>query len=76
MGGRSVTSNQSAVTSYRYNGLGDRLQETVTGGGTTTFSMDISTSVLTSSAQRLNAGLNTSLTQASLPLSWSLQTRL
>ena len=44
----SVTSNQSsplgdfAVTSYGYNGLNDRLQETVN-GSTTTFTMDLNT---------------------------------
>ncbi len=39
----SVTSSQGTVTSYGYNGLGDRLTETVN-GVTTTFTMDLSPS--------------------------------
>ena len=38
----SVTSDQNSVTSYQYNGLGDRLTETVN-GVTTTFTMDLNT---------------------------------
>jgi hypothetical protein len=37
-----VSSGQSSVISYAYNGLGDRLQETAN-GSTTTFSMDLNT---------------------------------
>jgi len=44
-------SNQSTVTSYQYNGLGDRLRETVN-GVTTTFTMD------------LNAGLTQALSES------------
>ncbi len=41
---KTVTNNQGAVTSYQYNGLGDRLKETVN-GVTTTFTMDLNTSL-------------------------------
>jgi len=47
-------SNQSSVSSYQYNGLGDRLQETVN-GSTTTFTMDLNTGL----TQALSDGTNT-----------------
>jgi RHS repeat-associated protein len=37
-------SNQSTVSSYQYNGMGDRLQQTVN-GNTTTYTLDINTSL-------------------------------
>ena len=46
-------SNQSTVTSYQYNGLGDRLRETVN-GVTTTFTMDLNTGL----TQALSDGTN------------------
>jgi RHS repeat-associated protein len=49
----SVTSGQDSVTSYAYNGLGDRLQET-TDGVTTTFTMDLNTGL----TQALSDGTN------------------
>jgi RHS repeat-associated protein len=53
----SVTSDQNSVTSYAYNGLGDRLQETAAGGVTTTFTMDLNTGL----TQALDDGTNTYL---------------
>ena len=57
----SVTSSQGSVTSYAYNGLGDRLQETrwvepveTTNGVTTTFSMDLNAGL----TQALSDGTN------------------
>ena len=47
-------SNQSSVSSYQYNGLGDRLQETVN-DQTTTFTMDLNAGL----TQALVAGTNT-----------------
>ncbi len=52
----SVNSGQSSVVSYRYNGMGDRLQQT-TGGQTTTFTMDLNMGL----AQVLDDGTNTYL---------------
>jgi len=52
----TVVSNQSSVVSYRYSGLGDRLQQTVN-GQTTTFIMDLASSL----TQVLDDGTNTYL---------------
>jgi RHS repeat-associated protein len=49
-----AVSNQSTVTSYAYNGLNDRLRETVN-GDTTTFTMDLNTGL----TQALSDGANT-----------------
>jgi RHS repeat-associated protein len=49
-------SNPLTESSYRYNGLGDRLQETVN-GGTTTFVMDLNSGL----TQALSDGTNTYL---------------
>jgi len=49
----TVVSNQSSVVSYRYNGLGDRLQQTVN-GQTTTFTMDLASDL----TQVLDDGTN------------------
>ncbi|HLO29732.1 MAG TPA: hypothetical protein VK249_11385 [Anaerolineales bacterium] len=51
---QTVTSGQSSVTGFGYNGLGDRLQETVN-GNTTTFTMDYNTGL----TQALSDGTNT-----------------
>jgi uncharacterized protein RhaS with RHS repeats len=51
-----MSSGQSSVISYAYNGLGDRLQETAN-GSTTTFSMDLNTGL----TQALSDGTHTYL---------------
>jgi len=51
---KTMNIGQPSATSYQYNGLGDRLQETVN-GQTTTFTMDLNTGL----TQALDDGTNT-----------------
>lgn len=48
-------SNANTTATYRYNGLGDRLEETVDGSNTTTFTMDLNMGL----TQALSDGTNT-----------------
>jgi len=51
---KTMNSGQPSATSYQYNGLGDRLRQTVN-GNTTTFTMDLNTGL----TQALSDGTNT-----------------
>ena len=48
-------SNQSTVSSYQYNGMGDRLTQSAAGGNTTNYTLDLNTGL----TQVLNDGTNT-----------------
>ena len=50
-------SNQSTVSSYQYNGLGDRLTQSAAGGNTINYTLDLNTGL----TQILNDGTNTYL---------------